>query len=113
MLWDRIAARWEELVDDAHDRWTELSCEDMRAIRGDHALFVTIVHQRTGMTEEEAATQIASWAEDLAEINLVPLSEATHHAGRDDVHEQRERDQESEGMLRWPPHVGTLHARGR
>lgn len=113
MLWDRIAARWEELIDDARDRWSELSYEDICGVRGDRTLLVAIVRQRTGLTEEEAADQIESWAGDLSEVNLEPLSAATHHAGRDDVHEQRERDQDVEGMLRWPPHIGTLHARGR
>jgi hypothetical protein len=112
MLWERIRVHWDELVAEACDRWHELTCEDVRATDGDLTLFLAVVRERTGLTEEDAAVAIESWAEDLSEIDVEPLDEATRHAGRDDVHEQREHDQTCEGMLRWPPHVGTLHVRG-
>jgi hypothetical protein len=113
MRWERIRERWDELKNEAHDQWNELTVEDLRAIDGDRSIFVAIIRQRTGMTEEDATVSIETWAGDLSEIDLDPLSEASRHAGRDDVHEQRECDQVCEGMLHWPPHVGTLHLRPR
>ena len=113
MRWEEIRARWDELVDEARDQWSELTHDELRAIDGDRTLFIAIVRQRMGMTAEDAEVSIETWAGELSGIDLEPLSEATRHAGRDDVHEQRERDQECEGILHWPPHVGTLHLRSR
>lgn len=113
MHWERIRAHWAELVDEACERWRELSDEETRKVDGDRTMFVALVRERTGMTEEAAVLEVETWAGDLDELDLEPLSEASRHAGRDDVHEQRERDQECEGLLHWPPHVGTVHVRGR
>lgn len=112
MHWERIRAHWEELVDDACDRFIVIASEDIRSLDGDHTLFVALVCRRTGMTKEAATLAIATWAEDFSEIDFEPLEEASRHAGRDDVHEQRESDQPCEGLLHWPPHVGTLHRHG-
>jgi hypothetical protein len=62
------------------------------------------------MTEDGKEIDVETWAsnldvelEDLLELE--ELEEIANHAGPNDVHEQREGDQEVEGLLNWPPHL--------
>jgi hypothetical protein len=113
MRWEVIRARWEEFIAEACDAWSELSYEELRSVGGDRTLFVAVVRRRLGVTEEAAESSIEAWAQDIQDLDDEPVDEAARHAGRDDVHEQRESDQNYEGLLHWPPHLGLVHARPR
>ena len=65
------------------------------------------------MTNSEDGNEIdvETWASRLdVELEdvfvLEELDEIASHPGPEDVHEQREGDQEVEGLLNWPPHLG-------
>jgi len=100
MTWQDIRMRWEEL-----DGTTR-------------ARLVAIIRQRLGVTglDEEVSFETPAGAiplevelEELEiDLALEPIDEAARHPGRDDLHEQREDDQETEGVVHWPPHFGRL-----
>ena len=92
MRWQELRTHWEELDDRTRTR------------------LVAIVRERIGVTKDGVEISVETWAanldvelEDLMELES--LGEATRHPGPNDVHEQREDDQEAEGVLHWPPHV--------
>lgn len=85
------------------------------------ARLVALARERLGVTEGGEEIDVETWAskldvelEDVFELE--ELDEIASHPGPDDVHEQREGDQEVEGLLYWPPHVreppGTRGGRG-
>lgn len=89
-------------------RWDELDNDTRTRI-------IAIVRERIGLTADGVEISVEAWAakvgvepEDVLELEAI--GEATLHPGRDDVHEQREDDQEAEGVLHWPPHVGRAGA---
>lgn len=96
MIWEDIQIRWEEL-----DGTTR-------------ARLVTIIRERLGVTVEDDEVSIEAWVSAIAldaeldGLEIEPIDEAARHPGRDDLHEQREDDQEAEGVVHWPPHVGRL-----
>jgi hypothetical protein len=97
--------RWQ----DFRTRWDEL--DDRRRTR-----LVVMMRKRLGVADRAADIAIEGWASaavldvELEEVEEdlagEPIGEVARHPGRDDVHEQREEDQEAEGILHWPPHIG-------
>jgi hypothetical protein len=103
MRWQDIKTRWEELDDHTRRR------------------LIATVRERRAM-EPTDEISIETWAAAILDVELEqlwdalelePIGEATRHPGRDDVHEQREEDQEAEGILHWPPHVARVGSPGR
>lgn len=85
-------------------RWDEL---DPRT----RARLVALARERLGVTEDGKEIDVETWASNLdAELEdvleLEELEQIASHPGPEDVHEQREGDQEVEGLLNWPPHLG-------
>jgi hypothetical protein len=104
MRWQDIRMRWDELDEQTRAR------------------LVAMVRERLNIPDDGVEISIETWAGAVAldaeleelegALELVPIDEAARHPGRDDVHEQREDDQEAEGVLHWPPHI-VLIARAR
>jgi hypothetical protein len=100
MRWQDIRMRWDEL-----DEYTR-------------ARLVTKVKERLNLTDDGVEISIETWAGAVAidveleelegDLELEPIDEAARHPGPNDVHEQREDDQEAEGVLHWPPHIVRL-----
>jgi len=115
MRWEDIQMRWDELDDRACARWRELTREDIQRVEGDRTRLALLIRERLGLTASDAEISIELWASELSfegsideEAELAetePIDEAARHPGRDDVHEQREDDQEAEGIVHWPPHL--------
>lgn len=74
------------------------------------ARLVALARERLCVTEDGDALDVETWAwnldVELAEVLVLEaLDEIASHPGPNDVHEQREGDQEVEGLLYWPPHL--------
>lgn len=92
-------------------RWHDLRMHWDALDPGARARLVALARQRLGVTENGKEIDVETWASNLdVELDdvlvLEALDEVATHPGPSDVHEQREGDQEVEGLLYWPPHLG-------
>jgi hypothetical protein len=74
------------------------------------ARLVALAREQLCVTEDGDTLDVETWASsldvELTEVLVLEaLGEIASHPGPNDVHEQREDDQEVEGILYWPPHL--------
>jgi uncharacterized protein YjbJ (UPF0337 family) len=61
VTWDRIAADWSQFSGRARARWSDLSDDDLEAIRGDRGELGARIARRYALEKEEADKQIDDW----------------------------------------------------
>lgn len=58
--------RWQQLTGAVRDRWSALTEDDVRQVRGNTERLITALQDRYGFAREEAIKELTSWSRSLA-----------------------------------------------
>lgn len=58
--------RWQERTGAVRARWSELTEDDVRSVRGNAERLIERLQHRYGMAREEALKELSAWSRSLA-----------------------------------------------
>lgn len=58
--------RWQQLTGAVRDRWSALTEDDVRSVRGNTERLITVLQDRYGFARDEAIKELTAWSRSLA-----------------------------------------------
>ena len=58
--------RWQELNGAVRRRWSALTEDDVRSVRGNAERLITVLQDRYGFARDEAIKELTAWSRSLA-----------------------------------------------
>jgi uncharacterized protein YjbJ (UPF0337 family) len=59
-------SRWQELTGPVRARWSALTEDDVRSVRGNAERLITVLQDRYGFARDEAIKELTAWSRSLA-----------------------------------------------
>ena len=63
--WNRIAGKWKQFKGEVHQRWGNLTDDDVDRIEGSRERLAGLLQERYGIAQQEAFRQIDEWADEM------------------------------------------------
>lgn len=58
-------SRWQELTGAVRARWSALTDDDVRSVRGNAERLITVLQNRYGFARDEAIKELTAWSRSL------------------------------------------------
>jgi uncharacterized protein YjbJ (UPF0337 family) len=65
MNWDRIEGNWKQFKGKVHERWGDLTDDDLDRIEGKREQLVGRIQERYGIARDEAERQVDEWSREI------------------------------------------------
>ena len=59
--WDRIVGQWQQSQGEIRAQWDKLTDDELEQVRGQRDHLIGLIHERYGITRNEASRQVEDW----------------------------------------------------